>query len=153
MIRVEMREDDVLDALGSDTRPAELRGHLVRTVELEPGEAEKGVPAREVPGLGRSGRLSGVEQTAAGRVIDEVRAEARRPPSRRSRIGAPSRRACFARTTPVVMRRIEIRSVASTQQMLRDGHRDRGDADEVVDRVEPHAGGSAFMPIRARRRR
>ena len=72
MIRVEMREDDVLDALGSDTRPAELRGHLVRTVELEPGEAEKGVPARKY-GLGRSGRLSGVEQTAAGRVIDEVR--------------------------------------------------------------------------------
>ena len=41
MIRVEMREDDVLDARVGH-RPAELRGHLVRTVELEPGEAEKG---------------------------------------------------------------------------------------------------------------
>ena len=79
VIRVEVREHHAGDRLRLDSDRARSRDATSsRSRQLEPGEPEKRVPAREPSRRCSPGRLSGVEENETIGVLDQERVDGHR---------------------------------------------------------------------------
>ena len=101
VVGVEVRHHDPADIARADPEPLELRADLLLGLDLlADGEPEERLPAREVAGLGDAGRLAGIDDDHALRVLDRERVDRQRlgPLAVEQRVAADV--ACRARRPP-----------------------------------------------------